>query len=235
MADPHNDPNDISQASDSAADSSQASRIIEIRVPDEEETPSVLRQFSASPIGSSRRSPYFSVHSPASAYELSKLLSLYIYILNKIYLFISDRETVLRRDDSSSTISETHLIHKEGVQDNFFTEEHWSSEIKSFVTNSPPKFLQVIKAYRVLSTDRLTLVVEVRSDPPAIFDWFCNDRPVALDRSRFFVRHAVNATTLTVMSPEHGVYSCSARNPAGVSKTYGFVSVDGMFSVNFKL
>lgn len=65
------------------------------------------------------------------------------------------------------------MIRNEGLQDKFFTEEHWSSEIKSFVTTSPPKFIQVIKAYKILATDRLTLVVEVRSDPPAIFEWYC--------------------------------------------------------------
>uniref|UniRef100_A0A1I7RN68 Immunoglobulin I-set domain protein n=1 Tax=Bursaphelenchus xylophilus TaxID=6326 RepID=A0A1I7RN68_BURXY len=206
MADPSKDPDDQSQ---SLTEDSSLSRIVEVRLPEDsvdESDDRIRRPFSASPIGSSRRSPYFMLHSPVSAYE-------------------TNQERTLRRDDSASTISETHLLHKEGVQDNFFTEEHWSSEIKSFVTSSPPKFLQVIKAYSVLATDRLTLVVEVSSDPPAIFDWFCNDRPVSLDRRRFTVRHAVNATTLTVDGPDHGVYSCSARNPAGVSKTYGFVTV----------
>lgn len=91
----------------------------------------------------------------------------------------------------------------------------------------------MIKAYRILATDRLTLVVEVRSDPPAIFEWFCNDRPVGQqqDQDRYLVRHAVNATTLTIMSPEEGVYACSARNPAGTSKSYGYVTVQGMLDI----
>ncbi|CAD5224137.1 unnamed protein product [Bursaphelenchus okinawaensis] len=206
MADPVDDK---SQATESVTeDSSSLSRIVEVRLPDsnDESDDQVRRPFSASPIGSSRRSPYFMIHSPVSAYE-------------------TNQERTLQRTDSASTISETHLLHKEGAQDNFFTEEHWSSEIKSFVTSSPPKFAQVLKAYRVLATDRLTFVVEVSSDPPAIFDWFCNDQSVSIDRRRFTVRHAVNATTLTVDGPEQGVYSCSARNPAGVSKTYGFVTV----------
>jgi hypothetical protein len=97
------------------------------------------------------------------------------------------------------------------------------------VTTSPPKFIQVIKAYKILATDRLTLVVEVRSDPPAIFEWFCNDRPVTQDNQHYLVRHAVNATTLTIEEPEQGVYACSARNPAGVSKSYGYVTVQGIF------
>lgn len=83
----------------------------------------------------------------------------------------------------------------------------------------------MIKAYRVFPSDRLTLVVAVDSDPPAIFEWYCNDRPVTLDRSRFQVRHNLNITTLTVESPEQGVYSCAARNPAGISKSYGYISV----------
>lgn len=47
--------------------------------------------------------------------------------------------------------------------------------------------VQVIKAFRVLATDILTLVVEVQSDPPAIFEWFCNDRPVQQNRRKFKV------------------------------------------------
>uniref|UniRef100_A0A914C898 Ig-like domain-containing protein n=1 Tax=Acrobeloides nanus TaxID=290746 RepID=A0A914C898_9BILA len=154
-----------------------------------------------------RRSPYFMSRQPLSSYA-------------------SSREAVLRHKANSRTLEETHVIKNEGIQDLYFTEEHWSSEIKSFVTTTPPKFVQVIKAYRVLSTDRLTLVVEVLSDPPAIFEWFCNDRAVTQDRRHFVVRHSVNVTTLTVEGPEQGVFSCSARNPAGVSKSYGYVTVD---------
>ncbi|KAJ1351970.1 hypothetical protein KIN20_008153 [Parelaphostrongylus tenuis] len=113
-----------------------------------------------------------------------------------------------------------------GMQSNSFTEEHWSSEIKSFIAAAPPKFIQVIKAYRILSTDMPTLVVEVVSDPPAIFEWFCNDRPVQQDRRRFRARHGLNITTLTVKEPEQGVYKCTARNPAGVSTSYGYITVN---------
>uniref|UniRef100_A0A7E4VJ05 Ig-like domain-containing protein n=1 Tax=Panagrellus redivivus TaxID=6233 RepID=A0A7E4VJ05_PANRE len=138
----------------------------------------------------------------------------------------TNRETVVRHvTPDGKTREQTHLVRHEGAQDLFFTEEHWSSEIKSFVAFTPPKFKQVIKAYRVSQTDRLTLVVEVDSEPPALFEWFCNDRPVALDRARFHVRTNLNITTLTVDSPAEGVYSCAARNPAGTSKSYGYIAV----------
>jgi hypothetical protein len=86
---------------------------------------------------SDRRSPYFRTHSPLSTYESSRLKN---FSSNPIRL---DRETTLRRDRNSPTLAETHLIHKEGLLDSSFSEEHWASEITSFVTNSPPKFLQV--------------------------------------------------------------------------------------------
>ena len=168
------------------------------------------------------------------------------FLITNVSINCLDRETVLRNQDQNApTLEETHVIKNEGVQDRFFTEEHWSSEIKSFITTSPPKFVQIIKAYKILATDRLTLIVEVRSDPPAIFEWFCNDRPVTQDSSRYLVRHAANATTLTINEPEQGVYACSARNPgiivptksnqylAGVSKSYGYVTVQGK-SVNIR-
>ncbi|TKR69826.1 hypothetical protein L596_021928 [Steinernema carpocapsae] len=139
--------------------------------------------------------------------------------------YASNRETTLH-NANSNTIEETHLITNTGSQNLHFTEEHWSSEIKSYVTHQPPKFVQVIKAYRVLSTDTLTLVCEVSSSPPAMFDWFVNDRPANQDRKRFRVRHGLNISTLTVEGPEQGVYSCSACNPAGTSKTYGYVIVN---------
>uniref|UniRef100_A0AC35GSH2 Ig-like domain-containing protein n=1 Tax=Panagrolaimus sp. PS1159 TaxID=55785 RepID=A0AC35GSH2_9BILA len=85
------------------------------------------------------------------------------------------------------TLEETHLIKCEGAQDLFYTEEHWTSEIKSFVSFTPPKFIQVIKAYRVASTDRLTLVVEVSSEPPALFEWFCNDKPAGISKSYGYI------------------------------------------------
>ncbi|EYB85418.1 hypothetical protein Y032_0298g1745 [Ancylostoma ceylanicum] len=139
--------------------------------------------------------------------------------------FQTDREAIFR-SGNKTTVAETHLMRSSGSQSESFTEEHWSSEITSFVTAAPPKFLQVIKAYRVLSSDTPTLVVEVVSDPPAIFEWFCNDRPVQQDRRRFQARHGLNITTLTVHQPEQGVYKCTARNPAGVSTSYGYITVN---------
>ncbi|XGW01072.1 hypothetical protein V3C99_013768, partial [Haemonchus contortus] len=138
--------------------------------------------------------------------------------------FRTDREAIFR--SGNATVAETHLIRSTGSQSNSFTEEHWSSEITSFVTAAPPKFIQVIKAYRILSSDTPTLVVEVASDPPAIFEWFCNDKPVQQDRRRFQARHGLNITTLTVHQPEQGVYKCTARNPAGVSTSYGYITVN---------
>ncbi|GMS79698.1 hypothetical protein PENTCL1PPCAC_1873, partial [Pristionchus entomophagus] len=140
--------------------------------------------------------------------------------------YSTDREAIIQRTNpGSTTIAETHVLRSTGMQSQSFTEEHWTSEIKSFVACVPPKFLQVIKAYRVLSTDTLTLVVEVVSDPPAIFEWFVNDRPVLADRRRFSARHGLNITSLTVHSPEGGVYKCTARNPAGLSTSYGYVNI----------
>ncbi|KIH66616.1 immunoglobulin I-set domain protein, partial [Ancylostoma duodenale] len=158
--------------------------------------------------------------------------------------FQTDREAIFR-SGNKTTVAETHLMRSSGSQSESFTEEHWSSEITSFVTAAPPKFLQnggykqirntkhagarsskVIKAYRVLSSDTPTLVVEVVSDPPAIFEWFCNDRPVQQDRRRFQARHGLNITTLTVHQPEQGVYKCTARNPAGISTSYGYITVN---------
>ncbi|VDK48693.1 unnamed protein product, partial [Anisakis simplex] len=138
--------------------------------------------------------------------------------------YATNRETVYHKN--ARTVEETHLIKSAGSSNQGFSEEHWSSEIKSFVTAQPPKFIQVIKAFRVLATDTLTLVVEVESDPPAIFEWFCNDRSVQQDKRRFKVRHGLNITTLTVEGPEQGVYKCTARNPAGISTTYGYITVN---------
>uniref|UniRef100_A0A914ZQC4 Titin n=1 Tax=Parascaris univalens TaxID=6257 RepID=A0A914ZQC4_PARUN len=138
--------------------------------------------------------------------------------------YATNRETVYHKN--ARTIEETHLIKSTGSSNEGFSEEHWTSEIKSYITTQPPKFVQVIRAFRVLATDTLTLVVEVESDPPAIFEWFCNDRPVQQDRRRFKVRHGINITTLTVEGPEQGVYKCTARNPAGISTTYGYITVN---------
>ncbi|KAK6013400.1 immunoglobulin I-set domain protein, partial [Ostertagia ostertagi] len=138
--------------------------------------------------------------------------------------FRTDREAIFR--SGNATVAETHLIRSTGSQSNSFTEEHWSSEITSFVTAAPPKLSRVIKAYRILSTDTPTLVVEVASDPPAIFEWFCNDKSVQQDRRRFQARHGLNITTLTVHQPEQGVYKCTARNPAGTSTSYGYITVN---------
>jgi hypothetical protein len=56
----------------------------------------------------------------------------------------------------------------------------------------------------VQSTDRLTLVAEVISEPPARLEWFCDDIPVAEKKGgrtaamNCLVRHAPNISTLTV-------------------------------------
>lgn len=84
----------------------------------------------------------------------------------------------MRSASGHATVAETHLIRSIGSQSQSYTEEHWSSEITSFVALAPPKFIQVIKAYRVLASDTISLVVEVASDPPAIFEWFCNEKSV---------------------------------------------------------
>uniref|UniRef100_A0A915PVQ5 Ig-like domain-containing protein n=1 Tax=Setaria digitata TaxID=48799 RepID=A0A915PVQ5_9BILA len=138
--------------------------------------------------------------------------------------YSTNREKVYRKN--AGTIEETHILESSGRSTKDFAEEHWSSEIKSYVVPEPPKFMQVIKAFRVLATDTLTLVVEVQSDPPAIFEWFCNDRPVQQNRRKFKARHGINITTLTVEGPEQGVYKCTARNPVGVSTTYGYITVN---------
>uniref|UniRef100_A0A1I7WAP6 Ig-like domain-containing protein n=1 Tax=Heterorhabditis bacteriophora TaxID=37862 RepID=A0A1I7WAP6_HETBA len=158
-----------------------------------------------------------------------------IYIFNFFYYYLfnsSYRETVFH--PGNTTMAETHLLRSTGLHSQSFTEEHWTSEITSFVATAPPKFIQVIKAYRVLSTDTPTLVVEVASDPPAIFEWFCNDKPVLQDRHQFHARHGLNITTLTIDHPEQGVYKCTARNPAGLSTSYGYISVNCLFIINYR-
>lgn len=54
-----------------------------------------------------------------------------------------------------------------------------------------------------------------------------NDRPVLSDRRKFATRHGLNITSLTVDKPEQGVYKCTARNPAGISTSYGYICVNG--------
>ncbi|VDK72604.1 unnamed protein product [Litomosoides sigmodontis] len=138
--------------------------------------------------------------------------------------YSTNREKVYHKN--TGTIEEIHVLESSGRTTRDFAEEHWSSEIKSYVMPQPPKFIQVIKAFRVLATDTLTFVVEVQSDPPAIFEWFCNDRPVQQNQRKFKARHGINITTLTVEGPEQGVYKCTARNPVGISTTYGYVTVN---------
>ncbi|NP_001346724.1 Ig-like domain-containing protein [Caenorhabditis elegans] len=140
--------------------------------------------------------------------------------------YSTDRETVMRSASGHATVAETHLIRSIGSQSQSYTEEHWSSEITSFVALAPPKFIQVIKAYRVHSTDTISLVVEVASDPPAIFEWFYNEKSVLQDRDRFQVGHGINISRLKVSRPEQGVYKCVTRNPAGVSTSYGYITVN---------
>jgi hypothetical protein len=69
--------------------------------------------------------------------------------MNFIPIFISAQELVIQHPidtanlDASSTLQETHLIQTESLKDVLRTEEHFSSEVKSFVVLSPPKFKQV--------------------------------------------------------------------------------------------
>ena len=93
--------------------------------------------------------------------------------------------------DANTTVQETHLIQTESLKDVLRTEEHFSSEVKSFVVLNPPKFkkvgeeeesppkmilsiidVQMIKAYRIQPTDKITLLAEVLSYPAAEFTWF---------------------------------------------------------------
>nr|CAD2188948.1 unnamed protein product [Meloidogyne enterolobii] len=90
----------------------------------------------------------------------------------------SESTSIVDDNSASLTLQQTHLIENEGQSDVLKTEEHFTSEIKSFVVVNPPKFKQRIKAYRLKSTDRVTLVAEVQSWPVAEFEWFCNDKPV---------------------------------------------------------
>ncbi|KAL3986031.1 Immunoglobulin I-set domain family protein [Acanthocheilonema viteae] len=138
--------------------------------------------------------------------------------------YSTNREKIYHKN--AGTLEEIHVLESSGRTTRDFAEEHWSSKIKSYIMPQPPKFMQVIKAFRVLATDTLTLVVEVQSDPPAIFEWFCNDKPVQQNRRKFKARHGINITTLTVEGPEQGVYKCTARNPVGISTTYGYITVN---------
>lgn len=56
----------------------------------------------------------------------------------------------------------------------------------------------MIKAYRVQSTNKLTLVVEVISHPAAQFKWFCNDQLVDNNDPKFTINYGENITILTV-------------------------------------
>ncbi|KJH41885.1 hypothetical protein DICVIV_12137 [Dictyocaulus viviparus] len=127
--------------------------------------------------------------------------------------FRTDREAVFR--SGNATVVETHIIRSTGMQSNSFTEEHWSSEIKSFVAVAPPKFIQVIKAYRVLSSDTLTLVVEVVSDPPAIFEWFCNDKPVQqfLQTAYFMPTNTCDTCERYIQRPDDNIYQSMVGIP----------------------
>lgn len=180
---------------------------------------------------SDRRSPYFRTHSPLTAYESSNQL----FFNSKFCLYFLDRETIVKRDRSSPTLAETHLICKEGSTDSFYNEEHWSSEVSGFLTTSPPKFLQVIKPYRVLNTDQFTLFVKVRSDPPAQFSWSFNDTLIPINSQIFLIRSATNQSSLTVDEAKEGLYACSASNIAGTSKSYCYITVNRMFKISFSL
>lgn len=59
----------------------------------------------------------------------------------KLDLFLEYEQVLC--NPASGAIQETHMIHNKGIQDVFYTEENWSSVIKSYITNAPPKFKQV--------------------------------------------------------------------------------------------
>lgn len=69
----------------------------------------------------------------------------FIVKIKKNYFFL-DRETIVS-NPKVGTLQETHLLRNEGVRGIYYTEEHCSSVIKSYVTNSPPKFKQVLFIY----------------------------------------------------------------------------------------
>jgi hypothetical protein len=72
----------------------------------------------------------------------------------------------------------------------------------------------------------------------------------AQQRSRLKIRTAGNVSTLHIQSksrkndkicrikfflnfkdPLEGIYSCTAKNPAGVSKSYGYIKIDGQLGL----
>jgi len=57
----------------------------------------------------------------------------------------SESTSIVDDNSASLTLQQTHLIENEGQSDVLKTEEHFTSEIKSFVVVNPPKFKQVKK------------------------------------------------------------------------------------------
>jgi len=55
----------------------------------------------------------------------------------------SESTSIVDDNSASLTLQQTHLIENEGQSDVLKTEEHFTSEIKSFVVVNPPKFKQV--------------------------------------------------------------------------------------------
>uniref|UniRef100_A0A0N4ZWN6 Ig-like domain-containing protein n=1 Tax=Parastrongyloides trichosuri TaxID=131310 RepID=A0A0N4ZWN6_PARTI len=141
---------------------------------------------------------------------------------------LTNRSLVLVRDlDNSDVVEEIHCHRSQTTDTINFTEEHWSSEIKKLNVKKPPKFIKVIQAYRVLATDKLTLLVEVESNPPAIFEWTINDCNVMYKNGKHIsCRHGLNLSQLVVENPEEGIYACKANNGYGTSRSYGYVKVD---------
>ncbi|KAL7078668.1 hypothetical protein ACQ4LE_002642, partial [Meloidogyne hapla] len=141
----------------------------------------------------------------------------------------SESSSILEDNSASLTLQQTHLVENEGHSDILKTEEHFTSEIKSFVVVNPPKFKQRIKAYRLKSTDRITLVAEVQSWPVAEIEWFCNDKPVGEligENTIFTVKTNGNVSIMNIQNPIEGIYACSARNSAGISKSYGYIKIN---------
>ncbi|CAK5114277.1 unnamed protein product [Meloidogyne enterolobii] len=117
----------------------------------------------------------------------------------------SESTSIVDDNSASLTLQQTHLIENEGQSDVLKTEEHFTSEIKSFVVVNPPKFKQRIKAYRLKSIDRVTLVAEVQSWPVAEFEWFCNDKPVNEIKNQdtiFTVKTSGNVSIMNIQNSQ---------------------------------